>query len=78
MKPNEKLSPGDIVQLSPATVLNQAFAGCFMTVTEPKAFGAQGYVQALGSNDQPGNLAYYRATWEEMEATGGVAEWVAV
>ena len=48
-----------------------------MVVTEPKAFGAQGYVQALGeARDAPGGQAYYRATWAEMEETGGFAPWV--
>ena len=48
-----------------------------MTVTEPKAFGAQGFVQALGeARDAPGGQAYYRAKWEEMEPTGGMAVFV--
>ena len=67
---------GDIVQLSPETCKNKMFSGCLMTVTEPKSWGAQGYVQALGVHEQPGGQAYYRATWDEMEPTGGRAEWV--
>jgi len=51
------------------------FAGCFMTITEPKAFGAQGYVQALGQDEKPGGIAFYRATWEEMDLVG-VAKWI--
>lgn len=76
MKQTE-LKVGDIVQLNPETVGNKAFAACFMVVTEPKSWGAQGYVQALGeSRDNPGGQAYYRAQWEEMELVGK-AEWVA-
>ena len=75
----QQLEPGQIVQLNPATVRNQAFAGCFMTVTEPKSFGAQGYIQALGDGfDKPGGQAYYRAHWDEMEAiANGRAVWMA-
>ena len=68
------LEPGDVVQLSPDT-LNPMFAGCMMTVTEPKEWGAQGYVQALGENRKPGGAAYYRATWEHMELVGK-AVWI--
>ena len=68
---------GDVMQLNPETVGNKAFAACMFIVTEPKAFGAQGYVQALGqSREVGGGQAYYRAKWEEMEPTGGTAQWV--
>lgn len=71
------LTRGDIVQLVPGETRNKAFAGCLMVVTEPKAFGAQGYVQGLGeSRDDPGGQAYYRATWAEMEPTDGMAPWI--
>jgi len=63
-----------VVQLAP-TVKNPMFAFCMMTVTEPKPWGAQGYVQALGEDGKPGGQAYYRANWEEMELVG-FAEWV--
>lgn len=75
MKPREML-PGEVVQLSPETVKNPMFAGCFLVVTEPKAFGCQGYVQSLGQNGEPGGQAYYRPAWEEMEPLGVSAEWV--
>lgn len=68
------IKPGDIVQLTP-DVRNRAFTGCLMVVTEPKPFGAQGYVQALGAADAPGGQAYYRANWSEMAPTGGRAPW---
>ncbi len=71
----QNLIPGQLVQLNPETVKNKMFAACIMVVTEPKSFGAQGYVQGLGENGEPGGQAYYRSTWEEMEIVG-VAEWV--
>lgn len=70
------LEAGQIVQLNPETVRNKMFTACLMVVTEPKSFGAQGYVQDLGMDEKPGGQAYYRATWEEMELVGK-AEWVA-
>jgi len=72
----QELKPGILVQLNPETVGNPMFAGCIMVVTEPKSFGAQGYVQALGDHGEPGGQAYYRAKWDEMEVVGA-AEWVA-
>lgn len=72
----QDLKEGQIVQLNPETVGNPAFAACMMVVTEPKSWGAQGYVQALGADGSPGGQAYYRAKWEEMEPVGN-AEWVA-
>jgi len=41
-----------------------------MVISEPKNWGAQGYVQALGKDNKPGGLAYYRADFEEMEFVG--------
>lgn len=69
-----ELTHGDVVQLSP-NVANAMFACCFMTITECRAWGAQGYVQMTGENGEPGGAAYYRATWDEMEYIGR-AEWV--
>jgi len=69
MKPNAILEKGMVVQLSP-NVGNPMFAGCMMIISEPKSFGAQGYVQAFGKNGKPGGQAYYRATWDEMEYVG--------
>ncbi|SIT27940.1 hypothetical protein [Achromobacter sp. MFA1 R4] len=67
----ENLNADDLVQLDPGKVGNPLFAGCVMVVTEPKSWGAQGYVQAPG-----GGQAYYRAKHEEMELVGR-AVWVA-
>lgn len=69
------LRAGDLVQLDPVTTKNRMFAGCFMTVTEVKEWGAQGYVQALGEGGQPGGQAYYRSKWVDMEYVGHAA-WV--
>jgi hypothetical protein len=68
---SQDLKIGDIVQLNPETSSNPAFAGCLMVVTEPKSWGAQGYVQGAGT----GALAYYRARFEDMELVGH-AEWL--
>ena len=65
-----KLEKGDVVQLNPETVKNTAFAGCMMVITEPKEFGAMGYVQTLGTRQEIGGQAYYRANFEEMELVG--------
>jgi len=71
----QKLKIGQLVQLNPDLVGNKAFAGCIMVVTEPKEWGAQGYVQALGDNHEPGGQAYIRVQWQEMELVGE-AEWI--
>ena len=75
MKPDTKLEVGEIVQLDPYTCKNRMFAGCLMVVTEPKSWGAQGYVQGLGKDENLAGQAYYRATWDQMELTGGIAIW---
>jgi hypothetical protein len=65
-----QLEPGMIVQLNPKTTGNPMFRGCLMTVTDPKPWGAQGYVQSLGENQKMGGQAYYRSKWEDMELVG--------
>jgi hypothetical protein len=71
-----ELEVGDVVQLGP-NVGNPAFAYSMMVVTEPKAWGAQGYVQALGTREEGhAGQAYYRAKWDEMEYVGKAA-WIA-
>lgn len=72
---DERLKVGTLVQLSPEVCRNPMLRACFMTVTEPKSFGAQGYVQTTGENGKMGGQAYYRAQWDEMEIVGH-AEWV--
>jgi hypothetical protein len=78
MSPDTFLQPGDIVQLDPATCRTAAFRGCFMVVSEPKGFGAQGYITPIGEklDTIPNGACYYRAKWEEMELTGGRAVWM--
>lgn len=67
MEPRE-LKVGEVVQLNPETTRNKAFRACLMVVSDPKSFGAQGYVQSLGNTrDEMGGQAYYRANWDEME-----------
>jgi hypothetical protein len=72
-----KLHVGEIVQIDPAHSDGREghwFGGCLMVVTEPKSWGAQGYVQGAGS-DHAGQ-AHYRCKWEHMEPTGGMAPWI--
>ena len=66
----------EVVQLNPETVQNKMFAGCFMIVTEPKSWGAQGFVQVLGQDGKPGGQAYYRANHIEMDSLGVISPWV--
>ena len=70
MEPCE-LEPGDVVQINPQTAENKAFAGCMLTVTDPKPWGCPGYVQALGeTRDTQGGRAFIRLRWDEMEFVG--------
>lgn len=68
------LKIGEIVQIDPAQMRNGKhwFGGCLMVVTDPKPWGAQGYVQ----NAEVEGQAYYRCRFEDMEPTGGMAPWV--
>jgi hypothetical protein len=65
-----ELEVGMVVQLDPDKCKNPMLAACMMTVSEPKSWGAQGYIQATGEGGKMGGQAYYRATWEEMELVG--------
>lgn len=73
----KELKAGDVVQINPEAHLasNGFFAGCFMLVTEPKLWGAQGFIAMPGERGTMPGHAYYRAKWEEMEPVG-VAAWV--
>lgn len=69
MQPRD-LKVGDVVQLDPEKV-QPAFAGCFMLVTEPKNWGAQGFVQGMGETQmKQGGAYFFRAKWEQMEFVG--------
>lgn len=70
MKPRE-LKFGDVVQIGHN---GSFFADCLMVVTDPKPWGAQGYV-SVPQNGGP-KQAYYRAGWDDMEYVG-TASWVA-
>ena len=72
----QTLNYGDIVQLSPFDCKNKMLGGCMMVVTEPKSWGAQGYVQGLGEHGEQVSKTDYRANWEEMEPTGGIAQFM--
>lgn len=71
-----KLEPGDLVQIRP-DYERKCFAGCIVTVTEPKAWGCQGYVQGVGETfEQPGGCYYVRLKFEDFVLVGR-AEWMA-
>ena len=74
MQPRQ-LEVGEIVQIDPAHNDGrdeQWFGGCLMVVTEPKPWGAMGYVQSAGVPGQQ----FYRCKFEHMEPTGGGAHWI--
>ncbi len=60
---------GDLLQIDPEH--DEIFGGCFMVVTEPKGWGAQGYFAAPGEK----GLAYYRVNFLNAVKVGR-AEWV--
>lgn len=60
---------GDVVQIDPVV---DGFGGCLMVVTEPKSWGAQGYVSVPG-NDR--GRAYFRLK-KENGFYIGKAEWI--
>jgi len=64
----EQLDVGDVVQIDPAH--DDRFGGCFMMITEPKSWGAQGFVRVPA-----GGLAYYRCPSTAMHFIGR-AEWI--
>ncbi len=59
-----ELEVGDVVQISPEH--DEMFGGCFMIVSEPKAFGAMGYVHSPSVKGD----AYYRCAFANMELIG--------
>jgi hypothetical protein len=61
------LSVNDVVQIDP--MHDDVFGGCFMVVTDPKPWGAQGYVSVPGKG-----LAFYRCPTRGLVHIG-VAEW---
>jgi len=65
---------GDVVQISPEQ-RSKMFGGCMMIVTEPKPWGAQGFIQGFGIEDTIGGRAYVRIKFEDMELVGR-AQWI--
>lgn len=59
-----------VVQINPDH--DPLFGGHFMVITEPKSWGAQGYVLSLAN---PTGLAYYRCPSDAMALIGD-AVWV--
>lgn len=74
MSDDARIVVGCVVQLSP-DVNNPGFACCFMSVTEVETWGAQGFVQVIGTREAVGGHVYFRATWHEMEYIG-IAQWM--
>jgi len=70
----EPLAAGEIVQLHPLKVGRSEFAGCLMVVTDPRTWGAIGYIEALKPDGSSARF-FYRASWEEIERTGGAVVW---
>lgn len=56
IKDHNQIQKFDVVQLNEK--VDPMFVGCFMTVTEVKDWGVQGYIQIPGEN---AGQAYYRA-----------------
>ncbi len=75
MQPCE-LEVGDVVQISP-DLENCFFRGAFMMVTEPKSWGAQGFIAMPESREDMPGRAYFRCKWEDMEMVGR-APWAPV
>lgn len=65
----------DIVQIA-ETHPTPAFRYCLMVVTEPKSWGAQGYVNVPGKLlSEQGAPAFVRVKFADMEVTGGRVTW---
>ena len=69
-----ELKEGDVVQIDPE-LKNCFFKGAFMTVIEPKDWGAEGYIATNFSRTNMPSQAYFRATWDQMQYIGPAA-WV--
>lgn len=59
---------GDVVQIDPSH--DDVFGGSFMLVTEPKSWGAMGFVVIPGQGN-----AYYRVPFDKCVKVGK-AEWI--
>lgn len=65
------LKVGDVVQLNPS----HKFSGMILVVTEPKDFGAQGYLMSQFNFEAVrfNNVAYLRVKFEDIEYVGKIA-----
>lgn len=65
----QKLEVGDILQISPTY---DRFGGMLLVVTDPKEWGAQGYLMACYNFDavRYAEKAYLRVKFEDMEYVG--------
>lgn len=70
MMDKQELNIGDVVQINPEH--DPVFGACLMTVTEPKPWGAMGYVQVPDENDDGGTV-FYRCKFANMEYVGRAA-----
>lgn len=65
----------EIVQIHPDH--DEVFGGCLMVVTEPKVWGAQGYIAIPKSSEEGGaTVAYYRCTKENFTRLGVTPEFI--
>tara|TARA_R100001086_G_C11777443_1_gene242650 strand:- start:100 stop:333 length:234 start_codon:yes stop_codon:yes gene_type:complete len=67
-----ELKVGDVVQIKPEH--DEVFGGCLMVVTDPRAWGAQGYVSIPQSGGA--TVAYYRCSTENFVLTNGNAPYL--
>lgn len=56
-------SVGQVVQINPEH--DEVFGGCLMVITDPKSWGAQGYVTIPGKG-----AVFYRCPSEQLELIG--------
>lgn len=70
------LEAGDVIQIDPE--YGETFGGSFMIVTEPKSWGAQGYIHVppgfnKDGTKNRGGRAYIRVDFENIEYIGKAA-----
>ena len=69
------LKAGDVVQIKPEH--DDVFRGCLMVITEPRAWGAQGYISIPKPSSEGGaTVAYYRCSSENFIKRGGTAPYI--
>lgn len=64
-----ELEKGDVVQIDPRH--DGTLGGSFMQITDPKPWGAQGFIAIPGKKGS----VYYRCSFENMEFVGH-ATWI--